>query len=136
MMMMIMMMMMMMMMTIDEHDRLLMMNCFCGIVDRRKALTLISSRDNYQSFSPSQTSDTLRAGFELPQNQFRLYWRKLCNSDSYCITCEKHVNSFQITCLNLPWRFQYMDILPKQHWLVPRTDSKYGKKHIKSDHVL
>ena len=106
------------------------------IVDRREALTLISSRDNYQSFSPSQTSDTLRAGFELPQNQFRLYWRKLCNSNSYCITCEKDVNSLQITCLNLPWRFRYMDILPKQHWLVPRTDSKYGKKHIKSEHVL
>ena len=43
-------------------------NCFCVMVDRRKAFSLISSRDHYQRSSPSQNSDKLRAGFEPPQN--------------------------------------------------------------------
>ena len=44
------------------------MNCFCGMVDRRKALSLISSRDHCQRSSPSRISDTPRAGFEPAQN--------------------------------------------------------------------
>ena len=57
---MMMMMMMMMMM--------LMVNCLCGMVDRRKVFTLISSRDHCQRSSPSRISDTPRAGFETAQN--------------------------------------------------------------------
>ena len=57
---MMMMMMMMMMMT--------MMNCFCGMVDRRKAFSLISSRDHCQRSSPSRISHTPRAGFEPAKN--------------------------------------------------------------------
>ena len=45
-----------------------MMNCFCGMVDRRKASSLISSRDHCQRSSPSRISDTPRAGFEPVQN--------------------------------------------------------------------
>ena len=45
-----------------------MMNCFCGMVDRQKAFSLISSRDHYQRSSPSRISDTLWAGFEPVQN--------------------------------------------------------------------
>ena len=45
-----------------------MKNCFCGIVDRRKAFIFISSRDHCQRSSPSQISDTPRAGFEPAQN--------------------------------------------------------------------
>ena len=37
------------------------MNCFCGMVDRRKAFSLISSRDHCQRSSPSRFSDTPRA---------------------------------------------------------------------------
>ena len=44
------------------------MNCCCGMVDRRKAFSLISSRDNCQRSSPSQISNTRRAGFERAQN--------------------------------------------------------------------
>ena len=40
------------------------MNCFCGKVDRREAFSLISNRGHSQRSSPSQISDTLRAGFE------------------------------------------------------------------------
>ena len=46
---------------------MMMMNCFCGMVDRRKAFTLISSWDHCQRSSPSQIPDTPRAGFEPAQ---------------------------------------------------------------------
>ena len=40
---------------------------FGGMVDQRKAFSLISSRDHYQRSSPLRISDTLRAGFEPAQ---------------------------------------------------------------------
>ena len=54
---------------------LMMMNCFCGMVDRRKAFSLISSRDHCQRSSPSQISDTPLARFEPGQNM--QYWQPL-----------------------------------------------------------
>ena len=64
--------------SLKVHDNVLMMmmmmimimmrNCFCGMVDRRKAFSLISSRDHCQRSSPSQISDTPRAGIEPAQN--------------------------------------------------------------------
>ena len=47
---------------------MMMMNCFCGMVDWRKAFSLIFSRDHCQRSSPSRISDTPRAGFEPAQN--------------------------------------------------------------------
>ena len=44
------------------------MNCYCVTVDWQKAFNLISSRDHCQRSSPSQISDTPRAGFEPAQN--------------------------------------------------------------------
>ena len=44
------------------------MNCFCGVVDRQKILSLISSRGNCQRSSTSRISDTWRAGLEHAQN--------------------------------------------------------------------
>ena len=41
---------------------MMMMNCFCGMVDRRKAFSLISSQEHCQRSSPSRISDTPRAG--------------------------------------------------------------------------
>ena len=43
---------------------MMMMNFLCEIDDRRKALSLISSRDFCQIFLPSDVSGTPRAGFE------------------------------------------------------------------------
>ena len=43
---------------------MMMMNCFIGMVDKRKAVSLKSSRDHCQRISLSQISDTLRVGFE------------------------------------------------------------------------
>ena len=47
----------------DDDD-----NCFCDMVDQRKAFSLISSRDHCQRSSPSRISDTPRVGFEPAQN--------------------------------------------------------------------
>ena len=43
-------------------------NCFCGMVDRRKVFSLISSRVHCQRSSPLRNSDTPGAGFEHEQN--------------------------------------------------------------------
>ena len=47
---------------------MMMMNCLCGMVDRGKAFSLISSRDHCQRSSPLRISDTPRVGFESAQN--------------------------------------------------------------------
>ena len=43
---------------------MMMKNCFCGVVDQRKALSLICGRDRCQRSSLLRIFDTLRAGFE------------------------------------------------------------------------
>ena len=45
-----------------------MMNCFAGIDDQRKGLSIIFNQDHYQKFSSSQTSDTPRGASESFQN--------------------------------------------------------------------
>ena len=47
---------------------IMIMNCFCGMVDQRKAFSLIFSKDHWQRFSPSWISDTPQAEFEAAQN--------------------------------------------------------------------
>ena len=47
---------------------MMMMNGFCGMVDRRKAFSLIFSQDPCQRSSPSPVTDTQRAGLEPAQN--------------------------------------------------------------------
>ena len=42
----------------------MMMTCFCGGVERRQALSLISSHDHCQKFPPWQTFDTSRKEVE------------------------------------------------------------------------
>ena len=44
-----------------------MMNCFCGMVDRQKAVSVTSSRNHCQISSRSRIFDTTRAGFEPAQ---------------------------------------------------------------------
>ena len=50
------------------HFMTMMMNCFCGVLDRQKTFSLISSRNHCQRSSPSRISDTPRAGFEPAQS--------------------------------------------------------------------
>ena len=47
---------------------MMMINCFCSMLDRRKAFSLISSQGHCQRSSPSRISDTPRGGFETAQN--------------------------------------------------------------------
>ena len=47
---------------------MLMMKCFCDMVDQRKVFSLISSRDHCQRSSPLRISDTPQARFEPVQN--------------------------------------------------------------------
>ena len=47
----------------DDDDEL-----FCGMVDQRKAFSLISSQDHFHGSSPSQISNMPQAGFESAQN--------------------------------------------------------------------
>ena len=47
---------------------MMLMRCFRGIVDQRKAFSLISSWDHFQRLSPLRISDTPRARFEPEQN--------------------------------------------------------------------
>ena len=47
---------------------MMMMSWFCGMVHQREALSLISSWENCQRSSPSQTSNTPEAGFQPAQS--------------------------------------------------------------------
>ena len=65
---MVMMLMLMLMLLLMMMMMMMMMNSFCGMVDRRKALSPISSRHHYHGPSRSQISDTPRAIFESAEN--------------------------------------------------------------------
>ena len=61
---------------------MIMMNCFCGMVDRRKVFSLISSQYHCQRFSPSRFIDTSRL-FSFQRSQLRnelICFRKQDNS--------------------------------------------------------
>ena len=47
---------------------MMIMNSFCGMVDRRKTFSLISNQNHCQRSSPPRISDTPRARFEPAQN--------------------------------------------------------------------
>ena len=47
---------------------IMMMNCFCGVVDRRKVFSFIFSRDHCQRSSPPWIFDATWAWFETAQN--------------------------------------------------------------------
>ena len=69
---------------------MMMMNCFCGMIDQWKAFSLISSWDHCQGSSPLQISNRLQ-GFELVQNLssgfvewscavYYVLWMKFCST--------------------------------------------------------
>ena len=47
---------------------MMMVNCFCGMADRRKAFSLASNQDDCQRSSPSQISNMSQVGFEPAQD--------------------------------------------------------------------
>ena len=54
--------------SVSEIRYMMMMNCFCCIVDQQKEFSLISSQDHCQRSSPLQISNMPRTGFEPAQN--------------------------------------------------------------------
>ena len=64
---------------------------FCGMVDRRKEFSLISSRDHCQRSSPSRISNTSQAGFEPAQNLSSSFVEWSC---TLVITTTSRGNSF------------------------------------------
>ena len=97
-----------------------MMNCFCGMVDRRKVLSFISSLNHCQRFSPSEISDTLRAIFDFAQLPylsteiiFQLYCADLAlkihswNSGFYT---KKRVSIFWIFDQNCSWSYLVFNV--------------------------
>ena len=57
---------------------LLIMNCFCRMVDQQNSLSFISNRDHRQRFSSSQTSDMPWAEFEPAWNPSSDFVQKTC----------------------------------------------------------
>ena len=70
---------------ISETNELLMINFACGMVDGRKTISLISSRDHCQRPSLLKISHTPRAGYELGQSSEL----KLCSSDNLYTTVQQ-----------------------------------------------
>ena len=62
----------------------MMMNCFCGMVDRRKRFSLISNRDYCKKSLPSSTHR--EQIWTYAETEFRLCWMKLCNGDDHYTT--------------------------------------------------
>ena len=55
-----------------------MKNCFSGMVDRQKACSVISRQEHSQISSPSQISETPRAGLEPAQNLGSSFFERSC----------------------------------------------------------
>ena len=66
---------------------------FCGMVDQQKVISLISSREHCQRFSPSQFSDTLQAGFEPDQNLRSDFFKWTC-AEVITTTSQRQKNTF------------------------------------------
>ena len=54
------------------------MNCFCGMVDRQKVFSLISSCDHHQGSSPSRIFSMPGAGLEPAQNLSSCFVERSC----------------------------------------------------------
>ena len=87
----------------------MMMNCFCGMVDRRKAFSLISSRNHSQRPSPLQIPDAASRVWTYAEPEFRLSWMMLCSCDNHYTTApgiivRKTKNNKDIHSSTWPWK--------------------------------
>ena len=82
---------------------IMMMNCFCGMVERRKAFSLISSRDQCQRSSPPRISDTPDQGLNL-----RRTWVQAHGTTTFHLKEAGSLNKFNLIILthfNLVFHF-------------------------------
>ena len=132
---------------------MMMMNCFCGMLDRRKAFSFISSRDHCQRSSPSRISDTPSRVWTCAEPEFRLSWMKLCSSDNHyttaplrvCLSDKKsnkqQMQVFLYYCRNCPrlnhfakvnrnWKLHYAKNMTEKDWLILNCSLSFLKINI------
>ena len=75
---------------------MMMMNCFCGMVDRRKTLSLISSRDiardPHHRESPTSREQGMNQGINGERARFKKYFQKWESSEKEGDFFEKGVD--------------------------------------------
>ena len=84
----------------------MMMNCFCGLVDRRKTFNLISSRDHFQRPSPSRIFDTPGARYEPAKNQSSGFVEWSCAA-VITTTPRRHICQLNNYFLSFFWIYVY-----------------------------
>ena len=77
---------------------MMMMDYLCGMVDRLKTFSLISSRDNWEILTTSNLRHPTSRIWTCAEPEFRLCWIKLWSSDNHCTTAPPHT---QLCILNL-----------------------------------
>ena len=85
---------------------MMMMNCFCGLVDRRKMFNLISSRDHFQRPSPSRIFDTPGARYEPAKNQSSGFVEWSCAA-VITTTPRRHICQLNNYFLSFFWIYVY-----------------------------
>ena len=115
----------------------MMMNCFFGMVDRRKALNFVFSQYHCQRCSPSRISETPWAGLRLRRTWFRLCaavittspWRheansKLFKKTIYSFICLLFTHVLQSGCHVLTEKYTTFSWLrfPKVQVFFLKTD--------------
>ena len=85
---------------------MMMMNCFCGLVDRRKTFNLISSRDHFQRPSQSRIFDTPGARYEPAKNQSSGFVEWSCAA-VITTTPRRHICQLNNYFLSFFWIYVY-----------------------------
>ena len=85
---------------------MMMMNCFCGLVDRRKTFNLISSRDHFQRPSSSRIFDTPGARYEPAKNQSSGFVEWSCAA-VITTTPRRHICQLNNYFLSFFWIYVY-----------------------------
>ena len=84
---------------------IMMMNCFRGMIDRRKVFSLYSVGTNVRDSQHRKSLTRQKKIWTCAEPEFRLCWRKLCSSDNHYTTAPQ---SF-IWCFIwiITWIFSY-----------------------------
>ena len=92
---------------------IIMINCFCGKSDRRKACRLISSRDHCQISSTSRISDMPLEGFEPAESEFKFCLMKLSSGDHHTTTLHRHLegNTFKPVDKDILYLYKICELL-------------------------
>ena len=81
----------------------MMMNCFCGIPNQRKAFSLFPARPISEILTIANLRHAVNKTWIYTEPEFSLFWMKLCSSDNHYTTVPHNVtmSSFELNN-NLP----------------------------------